>query len=244
MTILILFLILFIGVIGFQDEFTSEVTAANAIYVDKNGHGNYTSIQAAIDNATAGDTIYVWAGTYYENVVVNKTVSIIGNGSANTTIDGGGTGDVVKITADWVNFSGFRIVNSGSKGEPDYDAGIELFEVENVTIFYNDCSNNIMGIIIKYSKSNFIINNRCNMNENIGILSFFSNTNAIKNNTCEFNQWYGIDSYNSYSNKIINNTCNHNELCGIIIHNSNSDSILNNICNSNSWCYSSKYRNI
>lgn len=43
-----------------------------------------------IDNATEGDTIRVYEGTYYENVVVNKTVSLVGNGSEETTIEGGG----------------------------------------------------------------------------------------------------------------------------------------------------------
>ena len=34
------------------------------------------SIQTAIDNAVADDTIIVHSGTYYENVVVNKTLTI------------------------------------------------------------------------------------------------------------------------------------------------------------------------
>ena len=62
--------------------------------VDVNGNGDFTTITAAIENSTSGDTIYVWDGTYNEAVNIDVAVSVIGNGSKNTIIDGGGTGDV------------------------------------------------------------------------------------------------------------------------------------------------------
>ena len=37
---------------------------------------NYTKIQWAVDNASAGDTIIVRPGTYIENVNVDKSVKI------------------------------------------------------------------------------------------------------------------------------------------------------------------------
>jgi len=90
----------------------NSVSAATTLYV---GSGQiYLKIQNAIDNASAGDTVRVYDGTYYENVIVNKTLTLIGNGTSKTTIDGGGSGDVVFISADWVNVSGFTITNSGS----------------------------------------------------------------------------------------------------------------------------------
>ena len=88
---------LFFGIAVFTDEIIEQATAVNAIYVDCNGHGNYTTIQGAIDNANTGDIIYVWAGTYNENVLVNKSVNLIGNGSAVTIIDGGKNGSVISI---------------------------------------------------------------------------------------------------------------------------------------------------
>jgi len=39
----------------------------------------YTSIQSAINAASPGDTIAIGAGSYYENVVVNKPVTLRGS---------------------------------------------------------------------------------------------------------------------------------------------------------------------
>ena len=47
-------------------------------YVDVEGGAEYASIQDAVDNASDGDTIFVYAGVYLENVVVNKSVNITG----------------------------------------------------------------------------------------------------------------------------------------------------------------------
>ena len=66
-----------------EGESFSSRTRGN-ITVDDDGAGNYTTVQQAIDNASAGDTINVWPGTYSENVVVNKTLTIIGNGTGKT----------------------------------------------------------------------------------------------------------------------------------------------------------------
>jgi pectin methylesterase-like acyl-CoA thioesterase len=48
---------------------------------------NYPTIQEAINHANEGDTISVKAGTYYENIVVTKSISLNGESSSNTIID-------------------------------------------------------------------------------------------------------------------------------------------------------------
>ena len=128
----------------------------NTIIVAKDGSGDYTSIQEAIDNATEGDIIRVWEGTYYENVVVNKTVSLIGNGSEVTAINGSGDdGDVVTFTADWVNMSGFEIAESGES-----NVGI-LIKSNYNTINNNSLNNNgEYGIHIHFSESNSLTDNK------------------------------------------------------------------------------------
>jgi len=79
-------------------------------------HKNYTTIQAAIDDPDTldGRTIFVEGGTYYEHVIVNKTVSLIGERRKTTIIDGDGYGTVVRIWADGVKISNFTVRNIGT----------------------------------------------------------------------------------------------------------------------------------
>ena len=112
-TILVVMMLIFC-VIPLLDLNTNDnVVKAADIFVDLKGHGDHTTIQAAIAAANPGDTIYVWAGMYNESVVIDKTVTVIGNGTGNTTINGTGIGDTVRVTEDFVNISGFTIKNSG-----------------------------------------------------------------------------------------------------------------------------------
>lgn len=72
---------------------------------------NYPTIQAAINAASNGDTIFVKTGTYYENLIVNKTVVLVGENKSNTIIDGNLVGNVMEITASNVNVSCFTLEN-------------------------------------------------------------------------------------------------------------------------------------
>jgi hypothetical protein len=59
---------------------------------------NETTITAAIAAATPGDTISVAAGIWYENLSIQKSVTIQGVGSDQTIIDGSATASVVTIS--------------------------------------------------------------------------------------------------------------------------------------------------
>lgn len=69
--------------------------SATTYYVDPNGTADFTTIQAAINEASDGDKIYVTEGTYLENITLKNGVALIGAGASITTIDGGGAGSVV-----------------------------------------------------------------------------------------------------------------------------------------------------
>lgn len=67
------------------------------IFVDDDGGANFTSIQEAIDAAEYLDVIWVYEGTYRENLVIDEYIMIIGNDTVNTTVAGDGTTDVVRV---------------------------------------------------------------------------------------------------------------------------------------------------
>ncbi|MGQ9469197.1 MAG: right-handed parallel beta-helix repeat-containing protein, partial [Nitrososphaerales archaeon] len=111
---------------------------------------DYSTIQKAIDIATAGDTIYVKAGIYRENIVVNKAVLILGEGSNNTVIEGNFQDvPVVKIVANDVILTDFTIRNSGKQIYPG--GGIHVQNSVNVKILRNN--------IIEHSERGIFLNN-------------------------------------------------------------------------------------
>jgi len=244
----------FVGILVFEG--IMDEGSVDAIIVDSKGGGHYTTIQAAINGASAGAKIYVWAGTYYENVIVNKSVTIIGNGTKDTIINGGNTGDVVNISADKVTLAAVAITNSGDNFMTCTDAGIEVFYADDTYIYDINCSNNCIGIFLNYtnrfaindsiiswnqygivaynSNSNNMINNFYNWNSYTGIILYLSSFNNINNNIISFNSEYGLEAILSDSNIIKNNTCNYND-DGMDFYSITSSIIENNTCNWNNY---------
>jgi len=56
---------------------------------------DFSTIQAALDAASSGDTVKLAPGVYFEHVQLRENVNLVGSGQRRTFIDGGGTGDVV-----------------------------------------------------------------------------------------------------------------------------------------------------
>jgi nitrous oxidase accessory protein NosD len=78
--------------------------------VDSNGGADFTRIQDAINNASDGDAILVHSGVYYENVVVDKSVTLKGNDQP--VVDACGEGDAIRLNADGITLVGFTAANS------------------------------------------------------------------------------------------------------------------------------------
>ncbi|MDP7263997.1 MAG: NosD domain-containing protein [Candidatus Thermoplasmatota archaeon] len=210
------------------DGSTGMEIAGRIIFVNASGGGDYTHIQWAIDNASDGDAIFVEAGTYRENLIINKTINLTGLGWDDTIIDGGRKGDTVYITADWVNVSGFNIRNSGNVWN---DAGIDLYGVHHNRIERNLFVNNQRRAIYLESNSyaNRISNNTCSDNDQYTIVLVGSYNNFINDNNCSGND-KGIWLYSSNGNEISNNTCENNSQGGIYVRSSNENLISNNLC--------------
>ncbi len=219
--------------------------SAATLTVDDDGNAEYETIQEAIDAAENGDTIRVWEGTYYENVVVNKSISLIGDGIETTTIDGG-SGDVVQITVNWVNLSGFDIIgnkdwkDAGIRVESNHTIisnnrcatnnhyGMYLLDSSHCTIENNIISNNLKGVyLIANSDYCTIINNTILSNNGDGIYLQQCSSCTIQNNTCK-NNWYGSNLFSSHENTLGNNTCSSNGDRGIYLSRSTYNTISNN----------------
>jgi len=123
----------------------NPISIGKTLYVGGTGPDNYTSIQDAINDASDGDTVFVFNGIYYENVEVDKSINLIGENKFTTIIDGEGNGDIVKVATDWVNISSFTINNSGL-----LYSGIEMKNKFN-TITNNIISNDRRGFTYKDS---------------------------------------------------------------------------------------------
>ncbi|MFA5772660.1 MAG: glycosyl hydrolase family 28-related protein, partial [Thermoplasmata archaeon] len=85
--------------------FSSATAKARTINVDDGGGKDYTIIQDAINASSEGDTVYVYNGTYYENLTINKTINLVGESNQSTIIKGTGASDSkgIYVTANYVN---------------------------------------------------------------------------------------------------------------------------------------------
>ena len=119
------------------------------------GYDHFDKIQDGIDGVAENGTVYVKNGTYYENVVVNKTIDLIGENKETTIIDGGGSGDVVYISADQVKISGFKIKGSGASGT---NGGLHIISDYNIVDGNILCYNNEDGIKLWQANHNILQN--------------------------------------------------------------------------------------
>jgi parallel beta-helix repeat protein len=175
--------------------------------VDDDGPADFQTIQAAINAAFNGDKVLVRPGTYRENVVVNKSLSVIGESAGRVTITPQTAGIVVTITVSSVTFEGFRILGSGKIHQNDY-LGI-YFANPNATssiVRGNNISANGYGISVSGSQNSIEGNSFVN-NDLGGILVNHSSNNLImRNNVTGNDSMFGIFiSDSSYNNILRNN---------------------------------------
>jgi parallel beta-helix repeat protein len=191
-----------------NEKSLSPASRGNWLYVGGSGPGNYSKIQDALDNASDGDTVFVYHDNspYYGNVSINHAIHLIGENRNTTIIEG----RIVQINANNVTLSNFTVQNSGS--HPDY-AGI-VVEGNYVVIVNNNILHNCNGIEVNSDLGHNIISyNNVSYNRAAGISidgDLFDNIptteNVVQGNTVSHNGACGIStSYAVDKTKIINN---------------------------------------
>jgi parallel beta-helix repeat protein len=210
----------------------------NTLYVGGSGPNNYTTIQSAINYAVDGDTVFVYddSSPYNENVVVDKSINLIGENKETTIIDAGGTDDSVYISADGVTITGFTMRNSGTSWFPDYDAGVDIRSDYN-TIFNNIMTeNNYNGIyILNSSNSNVISVNSITNNSHSGILLMGSSSNVITGNTVANHGGDCISMWESSNDNTVSGNTITDGGRGIVMWDCTGNNIIMNTIMNNDW---------
>lgn len=203
------------------------------IYVGGTGPGNHSSIQRALLIAPIDSIVFVYNGTYYENLIIEKSIQLIGEDKNTTIIDGNESSFVVTLTADHITISGFTITNSQKKFPfagiyvtSDFNTvsdtiltdnyyGMQLGYLASSNLIVNNSifSNRQCGIYFNHASNNRLINNVVSNHPVNGFgLYEFSNNNVIVNNTFSLNQHSGINIRESYQNQVIGNRFDQDEV--------------------------------
>jgi len=237
-TLIIVLLLVLSFIFVFILALNIQETEPNTIVVPD----DYPTIQNAIDSADEGDTLYVKNGTYYENVIVDKSIILIGECKETTIIDGGKIRDVVKIVHNRVNLTGFTLQNAFDPSHipdpfaPSLVGGVTLAGAHYCNITGNIVKNNTQGILLHGSSQNIISSNIVTNNDDNGVLLYASanNTTISENNVT--NNRRGITLQESVGfNTIYGNNIENNDIAGILHHRTSFDNsfIGNNITNNN-----------
>lgn len=212
---------------------------------------DFSSIQAAIDNASPGDIILVPPGIYYEQLVINKSITIKGENETTTIINGNASGICIQITADNVVVTGFTIQNALIGiiiQSSNYTQTLEniitatswesiiLSQSSSNLITNNTISNNSKGIHLVLSSNNTISHNKIDSNYECGVLLNNSTNNLIESNGIHANHSKGIYLADSSGNLIAKNTITLSSDDGVILQRSQNNSLRENTVLNNFHC--------
>ena len=211
--------------------------SASIIYVDDDftsatsgwGWNHFDTIQNATQNSSDGVIIYVWEGTYYvDNLIIDKSTTLIGNSSSNTTINSSVDVSTCLDLRDYY----MNIFNFTFQGDVDNCIRDNSY-AGNHNISNNVFENNKQSIVLIDSSSNIVRNNTFLNNSGFAAIYIyqFSELNEISYNNITNSTTCGISIESQESengNTIYNNSINTYSDFGIEIIASTNNKIYNN----------------
>jgi parallel beta-helix repeat protein len=210
-----------------------EPSILNSLHVHNLDTGlSYATIQDAIDAVETlnKDRILVDSGIYYENVIVSKGLTLIGESEETTIVDGMGVGTIMELSTNNTKLTGFTLRNSGQGWA---QSGISLDHVSNCSISDNNITSDYCGAWLESSTDNIISNNNF-VNDGYAIALYsFSNHNSIIENNVTASGHAGILFASSMENNLSRNSITSNEY-GIELVSSSNNTITENDIASNS----------
>jgi len=214
--------------INLEKQSIKPLSSGNILYVGGSGPGNYSEIQDAIDDASDGDTVFVFHGTYKEKLLVSKSINLIGENKETTKIIGIISSAIIEICDNNVLVEGFTFTSN-------YGSGILVQEYENIRINDNIFINLPgKGIWLDSVRNCIITNNIISYIEGEGV-HIYHGFNITINGNLFSNTSYGIHSYryskcNISNNLFVNNTNGIRAEYSHITTEIHNNSFLNNGC--------------
>jgi parallel beta-helix repeat protein len=197
--------------------------------------GQYKTIQQAVDAAKPGDTVSVAPGTYTENVVVNKPLTITAASARPTVQAADPSKDVFMLSSPGVRIDGLTITGGAS--------GVQIQSTSKCVVTNIVARDNVRAVYLSHSTDNEISNSnltgngygvygdsssRNTISSNVatgekgngialgdGIFLNYGDSNTITRNDLSANYVFGISLYNSVRNIISNNTMSDNDRIGV-----------------------------
>ncbi len=230
--------------------------SVNGAALNVGSGGQYKSITEAVNAAQPGDTINISAGTYTENVIVTKSVTIKAASPGSTVVTAADPSkDVFLVQAKNVRVEGLTITGAtGASGvHVDHssacvvtglsahgnDRAVYLDGATNCEVSSSNLANNGYGVYCDNASNNTISSSIATGEQGNGkalgdgIYMYYSDANTITHTNLSANHVFGISLFHSSGNTITNNSILSNQDIGVRLRESNNNTLTVNTVSGN-----------
>ena len=125
------------------------------IVADASGDGDVKTIQAAIDIADSGSTVFVRPGTYLESVILKPGIRLWGQDAYTTIIDSENKASAV-MAANHCDISGFTLTGTGfDYGTDRFRAAVHAIDCDSTLVVRGNIffSNSVFGMLVESTRA-------------------------------------------------------------------------------------------